>query len=155
MDYVNNNIKIIVYGRMRMKLKHIFIHTIVLIFIINISCFANSLDEYELERKIYNELNFNQKFNLSEDFILNILTNDIFEATEKIYGKVKMYDNQRILYIKPYSISWNNAGYEIEIEIETFTGAHNPPYFKDNLIFRVNGADDSKVEIINYTHKEI
>lgn len=140
---------------MKNKLKVIFILTLFFIFFINISCFANLFIEYEENQKVYNRLTFDQKYNISEDFIFNILTKDIFEATEKIYGKTKMYDKQKILYIKTYSTSWNNAGYEIEIEIETFTDAHNPPYFKDNLLFRINGANDSKIELISYAHKKI
>jgi hypothetical protein len=68
---------------------------------------------------------------------------------DKYYGYPKQFDFEKILSIKKHS--YLNE-YEIIIEVETFTGAHNPPYGKETITI-VTSAMGTKV--VNFKHDEI
>lgn len=63
------------------------------------------------------------------------------------YGEQKQSFN-RIIYIDPHL-----PDDEIQIEAQTFTGPHNPPYGKDILTFLI--ASDGTITLIDYQHIDI
>ncbi len=56
---------------------------------------------------------------------------------------------KKILEIK--TDKTNNIFY-VPVQIQTFEGAHNPPYGEDTITFRIKGND---VKTIRYKHRDI
>ena len=63
------------------------------------------------------------------------------------YGQPKQ-SFDRIIYIAP-----GLPDDEIQIEAQTFTGPHNPPYGKDVLTFLI--APDGTITLIKYQHSDL
>ena len=88
-----------------------------------------------------------------ERIIESFMFETLHKAVEKHYGAPRSYSTYRILSIKPVSDSFV---YEIVIQIETFTGAHNPPYGKDTVTFWLNASEvDCDPWLKEYKHEDI
>lgn len=63
----------------------------------------------------------------------------------------KLWDrgSEKILEIKKDEI---NSIFYVTVQIQTFEGAHNPPYGEDTITFRIKGND---VKTIHYKHRDI
>ncbi|TKC15661.1 DUF3888 domain-containing protein [Robertmurraya kyonggiensis] len=84
------------------------------------------------------------------DTLLTLLSPHITEQVNNYYGEYKqfgLYDAQ-ILSINRESEG--SYSFKINVQVETFEHAHNPPYGKETIIFKINPAG---VKAIDFRHK--
>lgn len=83
--------------------------------------------------------------------VINLLLEPISKEVENYYKEPKLWyrGSEKILEIK--TDKTNNIFY-VTVQIQTFEGAHNPPYGEDTIIFRIKGND---VKTIRYKHRDI
>lgn len=79
--------------------------------------------------------------------LLSYLRPTINNCLATYYGEQKQ-SFTRIIYVAPYL-----PDDEIQVEAQTFTGPHNPPYGKDILTFSITA--DGNIRLINYQHTDI
>jgi hypothetical protein len=84
---------------------------------------------------------------IKEQFILSILNPHIDKAIEAYYGGFRQYWNERIL-----DIVRTGEGYKFKVRLETFTGAHNPPYGLDTMIIV---SDSNGIRVEDFKHEEL
>lgn len=87
-----------------------------------------------------------------QDTLLTLLTPALDQAVKDEYGEPKQFDlfNAKIESIeRPY-----NGGFHfiIRVTIQTFEGAHNPPYGKDTFTFDIT---PEKTTLLKTKHTEI
>lgn len=88
--------------------------------------------------------------NLLFDTLVTLLNPYISEAVEHYYGYRKSYG---LSDVKVLSISREKADefrFRVKVQINTFEGAHNPPYGKETIIFEVTV---DKVKVIQFLHE--
>jgi internalin A len=83
---------------------------------------------------------------LKDEYILNSLSPTIADGIKSQYGELRQYMDEGIL-----KISQDNSVYQIVVQLETFVGAHNPPYGLDVITIATDGKT-AKIE--NYQHTE-
>ncbi len=88
---------------------------------------------------------FTEKNN--EEFILNILSPYIAAAIKQYYGESRQYRNAGIL-----NSERTDGRYRFTIRVETFVGAHNPPYGLETI--RII-KDNSGIKIEDFIHADI
>ncbi|WEG11455.1 DUF3888 domain-containing protein [Pullulanibacillus sp. KACC 23026] len=84
-----------------------------------------------------NVVSIDEKNDQLQDTLLTLLTPALDEAVEKVYGKPQPYDlfNAKIETIeRPQSGGFH---FIVTVSIQTFEGAHNPPYGRDSFTFDV------------------
>ncbi|TNO98612.1 DUF3888 domain-containing protein [Bacillus sp. CD3-1a] len=86
-----------------------------------------------------------------KEVVINLLLEPISKEVENYYKEPKLWyrGSEKILEIK--TDKTNNIFY-VTVQIQTFEGAHNPPYGEDTIIFRIKGND---VKTIRYKHRDI
>lgn len=80
--------------------------------------------------------------------IYSFLIPSIMKGINNYYGEFRQFDNPEFIYIK----NLKPGGYgkfEVKLKVETFVGAHNPPYNTEVLTFLV---ENDKITQIEYLH---
>lgn len=85
----------------------------------------------------------------AEQVILRLLHQPTAMAVEDYYGECRQYWCQEILNVQKVPES---PYYEVIIQLETFIGAHNPPYGLDTITFYVGSLDT--VQLISFDHQD-
>jgi hypothetical protein len=88
---------------------------------------------------------------INDDAIISLLLDEINEAIQNYYKDPnKSFWKAKIIDLK--RIGDGIYEFEVSIELETFEGAHNPPYGKDTLVFtrKIEG-----IKLIKYLHKSL
>lgn len=67
------------------------------------------------------------------------------------YYQPKLWDRgfEKIIKIKKDE---SDNVYFVTVQVQTFEGAHNPPYGEETITFRIKG---SKIEVTDYSHRDI
>lgn len=84
-----------------------------------------------------------------EQVILRLLYQPITTAVNDHYGEQRQYWRQEVLSVQKVSES---PYYEVVIRVETFHGAHNPPYGLETMTFYIGPLD--KVQLISFDHQD-
>ncbi len=45
-----------------------------------------------------------------------------------------------------------NNVFVVTVQVQTYEGAHNPPYGEETITFRIKGSD---IELVDYKHRDI
>lgn len=83
-----------------------------------------------------------------EKVILRLLSQPTAVAVDEYYGEHRQYWRQEFLSVQKVEES---PYYEVVIQVETFCGAHNPPYGHDTMIFRIDPAGE--VQLVSFDHQ--
>jgi len=89
-------------------------------------------------------------YNLLVDTLVTLLNPYISEVVEHYYGYHKSYG---LSDIKVLNISREKEGefrFRVNIQVNTFEAAHNPPYGKETIIFEVTV---DKIKVIQFIHE--
>jgi hypothetical protein len=89
---------------------------------------------------------------LLEDFSLFFLYPYIQDALIDYYGGPKQYWQDKIIDIRRVEINYRNF-IEVTVQVETFEGAHNPPYGKDTITFRTKEYSTA-LKMIGFKHED-
>lgn len=85
----------------------------------------------------------------SEQVILRLLSQPTTDAVYDYYGEYRQYWRQEILSIQKVPQS---QYYEVITRVETFYGAHNPPYGLDTMTFYIDPVGTA--QLISYNHHD-
>lgn len=85
----------------------------------------------------------------TDQVILRLLYQPTTTAIEDYYKEHRQYWRQEILNVQKVPQS---PYYKVVIRVETFQGAHNPPYGLETLTFYVGPLD--KVQLISFEHQD-
>jgi len=94
---------------------------------------------------VWAKLSEQDKCSYKERILFLLLHTYIQKAINSYYGEIRQYDNAQIIYIKPEKLK-----HIVQIKVNTFVGAHNPPYGEDNISFQI---ESSKIQQIEFKHK--
>ena len=83
-----------------------------------------------------------------EQVILRLLYQPTTAAIEEYYGEHRQYWRQEVLNVQKVPES---PYYEVVIQVETFHGAHNPPYGLETMTFYIGPLDN--VQLVNFDHQ--
>lgn len=83
-----------------------------------------------------------------EKVILRLLSQSTAAAVDEYYGEHRQYWRQEVLSVQKVEES---PYCEVVIRVETFCGAHNPPYGHDTMIFRIDPAGE--VQLVSFDHQ--
>lgn len=86
--------------------------------------------------------------NAAEQVILRLLSQPIAAAVEEYYGRPRQYWQQEVLKVQKAPES---PCYEVVIRVETFYGAHNPPYGLDTMTFNIGPLD--RIQLVSFDHQ--
>lgn len=86
--------------------------------------------------------------NAAEQVILRLLSQPIAAAVEEYYGRPRQYWQQEVLKVQKAPES---PYYEVVIRVETFYGAHNPPYGLDTMTFNIGPLD--RIQLVSFDHQ--
>lgn len=89
-----------------------------------------------------------ERSNAEEQVILRLLYQPTAAAVEEYYGEHRQYWRQEVLNVQKIPES---PYYEVVIRVETFHGAHNPPYGLETMTFYVGPLDN--VRLVNFDHQ--
>ena len=84
-----------------------------------------------------------------EQVILRLLHQPVKEAVNDYYNYPRQYWEQEVLSVQKVPQS---PYYEVVIRVETFYGAHNPPYGLETMTFYVGPLD--AVRLVNFDHQD-
>ena len=84
-----------------------------------------------------------------EQVILRLLHQPVKEAGNDYYNEPRQYWEQEVLSVQKVPQS---PYYEVVIRVETFYGAHNPPYGLETMTFYVGPLD--AVRLVNFDHQD-
>lgn len=84
-----------------------------------------------------------------EQVILRLLHQPVKEAVNDYYNEPRQYWEQEVLSVQKVPQS---PYYEVVIWVETFYGAHNPPYGLETMTFYVGPLD--AVRLVNFDHQD-
>jgi len=84
-----------------------------------------------------------------EETILALLTDETFDAVRSYYGGPRQYMNQKLLNAQKISEYPNLL--EVVVQVETFCGAHNPPYGLETITFHVQYDG---VKLVHFEHQD-
>lgn len=85
----------------------------------------------------------------SEQVILRLLYQPTTTAVDDYYGEHRQFWRQEVLSVQKVPES---PYYEVVIRVETFHGAHNPPYGLETMTFYIGPLD--KVQLISFDHQD-
>jgi hypothetical protein len=87
---------------------------------------------------------------LLKEALIERLTEPIAKAIEIKY-KPRLWSRgaERILNIEKDEV---NFFLYVTVQVETFEGAHNPPYGEETITFRING---SEIQVVDFKHRDI
>lgn len=83
-----------------------------------------------------------------EQVILRLLSQPISAAVEEYCGGFRQYWRQEVLKVQKVPES---PYYEVVIRVETFYGAHNPPYGLETMTFNIGPLDH--VQLVSFDHQ--
>ena len=86
------------------------------------------------------------KDQLYEEFLVSLLEPYVDKTIEKIYGELRQHYSADMLDIQKI-----DGGYRVKVQVETFVGAHNPPYGIDTITIV---SDDLGTRVEGYKHEE-
>ncbi len=89
---------------------------------------------------------------LLEGFSLYMIYPYIQDSLVDYYGHPKQFWQDKIIDIRRVEIDLRNF-YEITVQLQTFEGAHNPPYGKDTITYRTKEYSTS-LKMIKFKHEE-
>ncbi|PEJ49908.1 DUF3888 domain-containing protein [Bacillus wiedmannii] len=102
-----------------------------------------------VNRKRINRIPVPKKF--LKEVVINLLLEPISKEVEKYYKEPKLWfrGSEKIV-----EITKDEANYifYVTVQIQTFEGAHNPPYGEDTITFRIKG---NEIKPIQYKHRNI
>ncbi|WP_142308291.1 DUF3888 domain-containing protein [Bacillus wiedmannii] len=103
----------------------------------------------DVKRKKINRIPVPKQF--LKEVLINLLLEPISKEVENYYKEPKLWYRgfEKILEIKTDK---TNIIFYVTVQIQTFEGAHNPPYGEDTITFRIKGND---VKTIHYKHRDI
>jgi hypothetical protein len=105
---------------------------------------ANATASFDIKiQKDTNEQTF-------KDSLFALLYPYVFEAIANFYEEPKQFMNEKIIEVRQLNEKQEKYHFLVKVQLETFEHAHNPPYGKDLITFRV---DLGKVTITDYAHK--
>ena len=84
----------------------------------------------------------------AEQVILRLLHQPTTAAVEEYYGGHRQYWRQEVLNVQKIPES---PYYEVVIQVETFYGAHNPPYGLETLTFYIGPLDN--IQLASFVHQ--
>lgn len=84
-----------------------------------------------------------------EQVILRLLRQPVKAAVEDFYNEHRQYWRQDVLGVRKIP---DSPYYEVVIQVETFHGAHNPPYGLETMTFYVGPLDE--VQLISFDHQD-
>ena len=84
-----------------------------------------------------------------EPVLLRLLHQPVKEAVNDYYNEPRQYWEQEVLSVQKVPQS---PYYEVVIRVETFYGAHNPPYGLETMTFYVGPLD--AVRLVNFDHQD-
>lgn len=90
-----------------------------------------------------------ERSDAEDQVILRLLNQPTATAVEDFYGEHRQYWRQEILNVQKVPES---PYYEVVIRVETFHGAHNPPYGLETMTFYIGPLD--KVQLISFDHQD-
>lgn len=90
-----------------------------------------------------------ERSDAEDQVILRLLYQPTATAVEDHYGEHRQYWRQEILNVQKVPES---PYYEVVIRVETFHGAHNPPYGLETMTFYIGPLD--KVQLISFDHQD-
>ena len=89
-----------------------------------------------------------EQSNAKDQVILRLLHQPTVAAVDEYYGEHRQYWEQEVLNVQKVSES---PYYEVVIRVETFYGAHNPPYGLETMTFHVGPFDE--VQLVSFDHQ--
>lgn len=96
--------------------------------------------------KDWDNFDLKEKVKYSEKLLKAVLQPYISQAIEAYYGEIRLYQDFKITHIQGSAF-----GYQLTVEVETYVGAHKPPYGFETItidIFR-------EVTVSDYLHENI
>lgn len=87
---------------------------------------------------------------LLKDALIELLVDPIRKAIETYY-KPKLWIRGFEKILKIEKDEHENDIY-ITVQVQTFEGAHNPPYGEETITFQITG---SKIKVVDYKHRDI
>ena len=84
----------------------------------------------------------------AEQVILRLLYHPTAAAVEEYYGERRQYWRQEVIDVQMIPES---PYYKVIIQVETFHGAHNPPYGLETMTFYIGPFDN--VQLVNFDHQ--
>ena len=94
------------------------------------------------------EESLQKKFDAAEQVILRLLYHSTAPAVEEYYGERRQYWRQKVIDVQKIPES---PPYKVIIQVETFHGAHNPPYGLETMTFYIGPLDT--VQLVNFDHQ--
>lgn len=94
----------------------------------------------------WNELSCGEKVRYSELLLNWCLYPYINEAISNIYGENRRYMNFEILHLQGLTF-----GTRVTVRVETFVGAHNPPYGIETIKLDISAG---QITLYDYQHEE-
>ncbi|WP_242308284.1 DUF3888 domain-containing protein [Bacillus cereus group sp. BfR-BA-01524] len=103
----------------------------------------------DVKRKKINRIPVPKK--LLKEVVIELLLEPISKEVENYYKEPKLWyrGSEKILEIKKDT---TNYTFYVTVQIQTFEGAHNPPYGEDTITFLIKGND---LKTIHYKHRDI
>ncbi len=89
-----------------------------------------------------------ERSNAGDQVILRLLYQPTAAAVEEYYGEHRQYWRQEVLNVQKVPES---PYYEVVIRVETFHGAHNPPYGLETMTFYIGPLDN--VRLVKFDHQ--
>ena len=86
----------------------------------------------------------------AEQVILRLLYHPTAAAIEEYYGERRQYWRQEVIDVQKIPES---SYYKVIIQVETFYGAHNPPYGIETMTFYIGPLDN--VQLVNFDHQTV
>ena len=110
---------------------------------------AEPIKQYVQTNKdiVWSQLTDKEKSQYYERVLLSLLYPDIQKAVNNYYGNFRQFDKQKIIYMKPKGLKQ-----EIQVQVSTFVGPHNPPYGLDTITFIL---ESSKLKAIDFKHQDL
>lgn len=90
-----------------------------------------------------------ERADATEQIILRLMYQPTVAAIEDYYGEHRQYWRQEILNVQKVPES---PYYEVVIQVETFHGAHNPPYGLETMTFYIGPLNE--VQLVRFDHQE-
>lgn len=90
---------------------------------------------------------------LSQTSIISMLCDNIDRVIKDYYDEKREYnlfDASVLNIVKPEYQGWGT--HDITVQVYTFSGAHNPPYATEIMVFRI--SLDSDPLLIEYRHED-
>lgn len=86
---------------------------------------------------------------VEEKVILRLLRQPTVAAVNDYYREHRQYWQEEVLRVQKVAES---PYYEVVIQVETFYGAHNPPYAIDTMTFHVSPVGE--VQLAHFEHQD-